>query len=147
MAQGRQLPDKFNLRLVLFQQRPVHPADVVVLAISIVIALLRPREFVAGDHHGCSLREQQSRQHISHLPTSQPVDLRVVGGAFNTAIPGDGIGIAIVICLAVRFIVSFVIGDQVVQRKTIMSGNKIDARPGSATLLIEDVARSAQAAR
>ena len=47
MAQGRQLLDKFNLGLVLFLQTPVDPTDVVVLAVGIVVALLRPCEFVA----------------------------------------------------------------------------------------------------
>src|SRR6185437_1609652 len=97
--------------------------------------------------HGSALREQQRGQHISHLAASKAVDLRIIGGTFNAAIPGIGVGVAVLIPFSVGFIMSFVVRNKIVERKAIMSGDEIDARPRSAALLIEDGARSAQTLR
>ena len=48
-------------------QRPVEPAELVVLAVGVVVAALRAADLVAGDEHRHALREQQDRSEVLDL--------------------------------------------------------------------------------
>ena len=49
--EGYQFLDEGSQLAVLRQERPVHPADLVILAVCVVVALLRTAELVAGGDH------------------------------------------------------------------------------------------------
>ena len=87
------------------RQVPVQPTDLVVLTPSIVVAELRPQEFVASQKHRHALRNQQSRDQVASLATAQRENVRVVGGAFRAVIPTKVLIHAVSIALAVGFIV------------------------------------------
>ena len=53
---------------------PVDPADLVVLAVGVVVALLRAIQLVAGQQHGHALREEQRGQQVAHLAAAQRDD-------------------------------------------------------------------------
>src|ERR1700751_2490874 len=89
-------------RLVLFLiNLPIKPADLVVLAISVVIAILRPAPLIAAGQHGHALRKKKCRQEIPPLPFAQSIDLGLVGGPFDAAIPRKIIVVAILVAVAV----------------------------------------------
>ena len=69
---------------------PVDPADLVVLAIGVVVAVLRAAELVAGKQHRRALRQQQRREEIALLALAQRDDLGIVGRAFGAAVPATG---------------------------------------------------------
>ena len=119
------------------------PADVAVLAVGVVVALLGATELVAGQQHWRALAEQQRGQHIADLPGADTLDFGIVGRALDAAVPGPVVGRAVVVVFAVRVVVLLVVGNAVVQREAIMSGDEVDAGPGLAALAVE-LLRAAQ---
>ncbi len=119
---------------------PRHPADVVVLAVGVVVALLRAAELVAGEQHRRTLGQEQGREHVALLPVADLVDLRIVRGAFHPVIEGVVVGMAVAILLAVRLVVLLVVRNEVVQRETIMGGDEVHRRPRLAAAPVEQVA-------
>ena len=49
---------------------------------------------------------------------------------------------SVAVAFAVRLIVLVVVADQILQRETVMRGNEVDARPGTAATITEDVGRA-----
>src|SRR5207237_7240796 len=124
---------------------PVDPADLGILAIGVVVALLGSRKLVAGEQHRCALRQQQSTKKIAPLTGAQRIDLLVVGRAFNAAVPRPVVGMAILVVLAVRLVVPLVVGDEIVESEPVMGSDEVDAGPGLAAAVVENVARGAKA--
>jgi biotin carboxyl carrier protein len=106
---------------------PVDPADLVVLAISVVVAILRAKEFVAGKQHRSSLRQQQSRKAVAPPATTQRVHLVVVGRTLGARIPGMVVGLVVLIVLTIRLVVLVVVGDQVIEGEAIMGSDEVRA--------------------
>jgi len=53
--------------------------------------------------------------------------LRIVGGAFDTAVPRAVVTLAVTIVFAVSFLVFFIVGNQIMKREPVMSGDEVDA--------------------
>src|SRR5437660_2079105 len=87
---------------------PIEPADFVVLRIGIVVALLRARELVPGQNHRCALREQKCGQKIPHLSEADAADFGVVSWSLDTVVAGKIVRVAVLIVLAIRFVVLLV---------------------------------------
>src|SRR5215510_7557186 len=77
-------------------QIPVHPADLIVLAIRIVITLLRAAHFVAGQNHRHAMREQQDRSEVLALASAQCIDGSIVRGTLGAAVPAP-VGVSAVL--------------------------------------------------
>src|ERR1700735_381466 len=108
---------------------PVQPGSFVVLAISIVVALLSAAEFVAGQQHRNAQRQEQRRDEIALLTRTQNVyGFAIARRTFDAAVPGSIVGLAVTILFAIFFVMPFVVTDQVIQRETVVGGEKIDAR-------------------
>ena len=120
---------------MFFQERPVEPTDFVILAIGVVISLLGTPYFIAHRDHGHSDGEQRGRKEILHLATAHLFDFRIVRGAFDAAIPGTIVVGAVAVLLEVGFIVLLFIGDQIVQREAVVTGDEVDALLGFALLV------------
>src|ERR1039457_835257 len=71
----------------LVEMLPVDPRDLVVLAVGVVVAALRATDLVATAQHRAALRGQAGGGEIAALPCTQLEDRRVVGRAFDAAIP------------------------------------------------------------
>src|SRR5439155_20532196 len=125
-------------------QVPVEPANLIILAPGIVVALLGAQEFIAGEQHGHALRQEQGRDEILGPAAAQAEDLRIVRGSFHAAIPAEVFGHAVAIVLAVGLIVLLVIGDQVPERKAVVAGHKIDRVIGPASGSLVQVGAAAQ---
>src|SRR6266513_3025755 len=94
--------------VLLFVAYPIEPTDLVVLAISIVIPVLRPAPLIAAGQHRHALRQKKRRQEISALTIAQGIDLCVIGRSFDAAIPREIIIVAVLVAVAVRLIVLFI---------------------------------------
>ena len=147
VPQLRQRLDETHLGAGARGQIPVHPADVVVLAVGVVVALLRPRHFVAGGDHRGALRQQQRRQQVAHLPLAQRRDRRIAGRPFGAGVRRSVVGRAVLVVLAVRLVVLVVVGDEIVQREAIVRGDEVDRGPRLPPAALEQIRRRAQPRR
>src|ERR1700685_2132692 len=79
---------------------PIHPRNLVVVAVRVVIAPLGATEFVAGEQHRDAQRQEQRRDEIALLTRAQHADLALVAGrAFNPAVPRSIVGLPVAILL------------------------------------------------
>src|SRR5262249_37931145 len=110
-----ELPQEIGERAALVVDRlPVEPADRVVLAIGVVVAVLAAAELVAGKQHRRAVGEQQGAEEVAFLPFAGRDDARVVGRTFLAVVEAAVVGMAVAILLAVRLVVLVVVGDQIV---------------------------------
>ena len=98
------------------EQAPVQPADLVVLAVGIVVALLAAPHLVAHQQHRRAQRQHGDGQQVAHLALAQRQHRRVGGGAFDAAVPAAVVVVAVAVAFAVGLVVAFVVADQVRQR-------------------------------
>src|SRR5271165_4458254 len=110
-----------------FVELPVVPADLVVLAVGVVVAVLGAAELIAAAQHGNALRKKQRRQQVALLALACGEDFRIVGRTFNAHVPGVIVVGAVLIVLAVGFVVLVVVADQVFQREAVVSRREVDA--------------------
>src|SRR5262249_35146473 len=83
---------------------PVDPADLIVLAIGIVVAGLRIGDLVAGQDQRRALREQQAGELVSPQLPAQCRDGRIIGRALMTAIVAVVVVGAVAIVLAIGLV-------------------------------------------
>src|ERR1700758_3980366 len=116
---------------IRLQLAPVQPSGLVVLVIGVVVAELRVQEFVAGPKHWDSVRKHQQAEKILYLLAPQGQHfMRRAFVAFVTTVPTVvGVG-AILVVVAIRQVVLFVIGDEIVEREAVMRGDKVHALIG-----------------
>src|SRR5579883_678950 len=112
---------------VFLRQRPVEPADRVVLAVGIVIALLRAPDFVAGYKHRNAAGQQERGGEVPDLPVAEGLDGGVAGNALHAAVPAQVVVDAVAIALAIRLVVFVVIRDQIVESEAVVTSHEIDA--------------------
>src|SRR5579862_106288 len=114
--------------------RPIEPADLVILAVRIVVSALGALKLVAREQHWNPLREQQRREKVALLFCPQRENLAIQRLAFGAAVPAvillHSVSVVVEICLVVLAIVR----NEIVQRKPVMGGDEVDAcaRPPSA---------------
>src|ERR1700742_410453 len=118
---------------------PIDPADFVVLAIGIVVAVLGVADLVAGKDQRHALCQQQARQLVFAKLMPQRDNRRIVGGAFMAAIVAEIVAGAVAIVLAIGFVVLLVVAEQVGQRESVMHGDMIDAGAKRAAVVVEQV--------
>ena len=66
---------------------PVQPGELVVLAVDVVVASLRPAHFVAVQQHRHALGEEQCGDEVAFLLLPERDDLDVVGLTLDAAVP------------------------------------------------------------
>ena len=118
---------------------PTNPADLVVLAIGVVVAALRIADFIAGQHQRRALREHQARQLVLAELAAQRNDRGVVGRAFMPAIVAVVVAGAVAIVFAVGLVVLLVVAEQIRQRETVMDGDVVDAGARCAIVMVKQV--------
>src|SRR5579863_2258117 len=71
---------------VLFEQAPVKPANLVILAVGIIIAALGSAELIAAKQHGNPSRDKQGYQEILDQAVAHAVDACILARPFDPAI-------------------------------------------------------------
>ena len=105
---------------------PVHPADFIILAVGIVIAVLGIAALIALIQHRRALCQHIHQHKIAHLAISQRTYLLTLRFALKSAVPAAVIVIAITIVFTIGFVMFPVITDEVVQRETFITGDVMD---------------------
>src|SRR5690606_4230761 len=83
---------------------PVHPADLVVLAVGVVVAPLRAPHLVAGAEHRHALREKEGGEEVPLLFLALRDDLRIVGGAFDAEVVAEVVVLSVAVVLSVDLV-------------------------------------------
>ena len=133
LAQGDEMANIVKEPLPILIQMPVEPAQFVVLAIGIVVALLGSADFIAGEQHRHALRQQQGGQQIAFLAPAQRVHLGIVGRALDAAVPAQVVVVAVAVVLAVGLVVFLVVADEIVEREAVVGGDEVDAGVGASS--------------
>src|SRR5579864_1122218 len=128
LAQLDQPPGELEQALPPGVKIPVEPADLVVLAVGIVVAALRAPDLVSSKKHGNALAAKQRGQEISLLALAAAQDGGILRWSFNAQIPGVIIVGPILVRFAVGLVVLVVVADQVLQGKAVVSGGEIEDR-------------------
>src|ERR1700723_408759 len=126
-------------------QVPLQPANFVVLTVGVIVSVLRMANSISGIHHGHALGEQERCHQIPLLLSSQGPNTGIVSWTFHPAIPTPVIVIAVAIVFAIRFVVFFVVTDQILQREAIMRRDEIDAGIGTPPAMCIEIARTRDA--
>src|SRR3954451_568596 len=118
----------------VLQQTPVHPADLVVLAVRVVVAALCATQLVARDQHRHTRRQQQRGEQVPELPPPERPYALVVRLPFRPAVPRPVVVRAVPVALAVRLVVLPLVRHQVPQGETVVRGDEVDrgVRPAPA---------------
>src|SRR3954453_15108679 len=92
------------------EMTPVHPADLIVLAIGVVVAALRIADLVAGEQQRQALRQQQAGELVAAQLPPQRIDISIIGRALMAAIVAVVVAGSVAIVFAVSQIVLLVVG-------------------------------------
>ncbi len=145
-SQMNQLRHEFEQILLVLVQIPVRPRNRIVLAVSVVVALLGARHLVASANHRNALAEQQCGEHVAHLLLPQLVDVLDGGRTFNTAVPGTIVTFAVPVAFAVGFVVFFVIAHQIVHGEAVVRGDEVHGCDRSAAVDLIQIGTAHEAA-
>ena len=124
---------------MLFQEGPVQPGDLVVLAVGVVVAELGVAEFISCKEHGCPAAAHKDSAGVADHPHAKGEDLRVIGLPLRSAVPAPVVICTVSVLPAICLIVLFVVGIQIVEREAVMAGEKIDGGVGAPDLRVVDV--------
>src|SRR3954471_6373148 len=122
-------------------QVPAQPTDLVVLAISVVVAELGAAEFVSPANHRHALGQQKSGHEIALLALAQRQSLRQLSRPLDAAIKAQIIVRAVGVALAVGLVALALVGREVLERETVVASNEIDAGIRPAACSFVEVAR------
>jgi hypothetical protein len=123
-----ELARELEQRGALLLEAPVEPAELVVLAVGVVVAALRAAHLVAHEQHRHALREKQRREQVALLPLAELQDLRIVGLAFGAAVPRAVVALAVAVLFAVHLVVLLVVRDEIAEREAVVRGHEVHAR-------------------
>src|SRR5512133_2508819 len=142
-SRDQQLYESKNIGM-LGEQVPVEPTRSVILAVRVIVASLAAAHLIAHDKHGHAHREQGGCEYILDLPVAQPLDIGIVGRSFYAAVPASVVIAAIAIVFAVRLVMFVIVGNEVVERKTVVARREVDALFGFAFSLAVNAGASGQ---
>src|SRR5271157_658516 len=74
---------------VLVHECPIEPADLVILAVCVVVAFLCTPYLVASHKHGDAAREQKDRHKVAHLTVAERLDAGIAGITLRATVPAE----------------------------------------------------------
>src|SRR6266542_2219266 len=147
LPDSNQSPREVDKIAALGRVVPRRPADLVVLAIRVVVASLRVSELVAAADHRHTDRQQQRGHDVSALPVAQLQDSPIRGGAFDPAVPAEILILAVTVLLGVRVVVFVVVADKVRKREAVVRRDEVDARIRTPAALLVEIAAAGESRR
>ena len=130
--------------LGFLQQLPVHPRNLIVLAVDVVVAILRARKLVTVRNHRSALGKQQRGQEITALLCTQLQHLWIIRGALHTTVPGAVVAFTITVVLTIGRVVLFVVADQVIEREAVVCSDEINGVRWTTPIVLVKVRRPSQ---
>ena len=126
LTKGDHTPDEVVHPAVVVEQGPVEPGDVVVLAVAVVVALFALQHLVAAPQHGYTLAQHENGHEVAGLASTQREDRRIVGRAFDAAVPAQIVVVAVAVVLAVGLVVLEVVAHQIPECEAVVAGDEVD---------------------
>ena len=111
---------------VFGQQVPVEPTRIIVLAVGVIVAMLTTPHLIAHNKHGHTSGQDDGCEKVLHLAIAEVLDCRIVRRTFHTAVPASSVVPSVAVAFAILFVVLVVIGDDVVECKTVVARHEID---------------------
>src|SRR4029079_13087465 len=146
LAQGGQLRNQTAEIVFRVAAGPIDPAGHIVLAISVVVTVLTVADLIACEHKRHALREHKRCEQVAPRLASAGEDCRILARTFDPAIGAVIVVRAVAVILPVRLVVFLQVAREVGERKSIMHGDVVDARPGPASVVVAEVGRAGHAA-
>src|SRR5690606_23677849 len=103
---------------------PVHPGDLVILGIGVVVALLGAAHLVALLDERRAARDEERGQQRPHVAPARGVDRRIVGWPFDAAVPRLVVVVPVAVAFSVRLVVLLLVGDEVGEGETVVHGEE-----------------------
>ena len=125
-AESNHVPEEFKQVRIFVQQIPVQPGDLIILAVRIIITITSVAEFIAGEEHRGSTAAHEYGAGIFDHPEAQRENFPVVCIAFRTAVPAVVVVISVSIIPAVCLIMFLIIAVQVIEGKSVVTGQEVD---------------------
>ncbi|GMA31398.1 hypothetical protein GCM10025875_13900 [Litorihabitans aurantiacus] len=126
---------------------PVHPRQLVVLAVDVVVALLGAADLVAVGEHRHALGQQERREEAALAAAAHLEHALVVRRTLRPGVPGTVVGLAVATVLAVGVVVLVVVGDEVREREAVVRRDEVDRGDRLAPRVLVQVARAGQPRR
>ena len=145
LAERDGLPDEVEQLAVALEQIPVHPRDLVVLAVGVVVALLGAAEFVAAQQHRHALRKEQRGHQVLLAAQAPRADRRIVRRPFLAAVVAVVVVVAVAVVLAIGQVVLLGVADEVGDGEAVVAGDVVDALEGRLAGPVVEVGAAAQA--
>src|SRR5660398_245726 len=145
-AQPQQLADQAEQGNLVRADVPVHPGDLVVLAVGVVVAVLGAPHLIARQQHRHAGGQQQGSQQVALQLATDGVDGRVVGRTLDAAVPGPVLVVPVPVALAVGLVVLSLVRRQVPQRETVVRGDEVDRGERPPTVVLVEVAGAGEPA-
>ena len=106
---------------------------------------MRTAKLIPGQQHWRAVREQQRGEEITLLPLPGSDNIRILCRPFLSVVIRPVIVMPVVIVFTIVGIMLFVVRHQVIQRKAVVGGDKVDAGPRTASAQIVQVTGTEQA--
>src|SRR5215207_562973 len=126
-------------------ERPVVPAEIVVLAVGVVVAALGAADLIAAEEHRRALRQKEGGEKVPLLPGAHGQNLRVRCRAFLSIVARDVVVGTVSILLAIGPIVLVVVGDKVAQGEAVVCSHEVDAGEGLPPVRLVEVGGASEA--
>src|SRR5215204_2222335 len=120
-------------------ERPVVPAEIVVLAIGVVVAALGAADLIAAEEHWRALRQEEGGEKVPLLPGAHGQNFLVRCWPFVSIVGGDVVVGPVSIVLAVRPVVLVVVGDEITQGEAVVRGHEVDAGEGLSPVRLVEI--------
>ena len=121
----------------LIDIRPVDPAQLGILRISVVVSVLGASHLVAVKQHRHTLRQEQRGDEVALLACPDFEHYRIVGFALGSAIPRAVVRLTVVVVFTVGDVVLLVVRHKVTQCESVMGCDEVDGchRPPTRRLI------------
>ena len=123
--QGYAFPEKTKQVCVLFTERPVNPANFVVLAPAVVVSLPASGKFIAGGNHRDPLGQKEQGSKGANTPETEALYVRRTRNPLMPAVPAQVMGFTVTVLFTIIVIAFVFIAHQIVEGKAIVAGDKV----------------------
>src|SRR5271165_4858476 len=126
LAETGHAPTKPEQVGVLVHQSPIEPADLVILAIGVVVTFLRATHLVASHERWNATREQEDGKKVANLTVAERVDVGIVRITLCATVPAKVVVNAVTVGLAVCLVMLLVVRDHIVEGKSVVTGHEVN---------------------